>query len=77
MRTSGLYILAIFPNFAALGSNLPFYLNTVIIVELTLFFPMQLLKHKCPVNGVNKHGNTPLHYACFWNSEECAEVCVG
>ena len=37
-------------------------------------FLMQLLKHKCPVNGANKHGNTPLHYACFWNSEECAEV---
>ena len=35
---------------------------------------LQLLKNKCPVNGVNNHGNTPLHYACFWNSEECAEV---
>ena len=38
------------------------------------YFLMQLLKYKCPVNGVNKHGNTALHYACFWNSEESAEV---
>ena len=23
---------------------------------------------------MNEHGNTPLHYACFWNYESVAEV---
>jgi ankyrin repeat protein len=35
---------------------------------------VQLLRNKCPVNGTNEHGNTPLHYACFWNYESVAEV---
>ena len=25
------------------------------------------------MNAVNEHGNTPLHYACFWNYELIAE----
>jgi len=25
------------------------------------------------VNAVNEHGNTPLHYACFWGYEDLAE----
>ena len=28
------------------------------------------------MNGKNEHGNTPLHYACFWNFEEVAEELV-
>ena len=35
--------------------------------------PLQLLKHKADVNFVNEHGNTALHYACFWQFEDCAE----
>ena len=31
-----------------------------------IFFP-QLLKNKAVLDFVNEHGNTPLHYACFWN----------
>ena len=34
--------------------------------------PFQLLKNKADVNFVNEHGNTPLHYACFWNYEALA-----
>uniref|UniRef100_A0A8D2ML77 Protein kinase domain-containing protein n=1 Tax=Zonotrichia albicollis TaxID=44394 RepID=A0A8D2ML77_ZONAL len=26
------------------------------------------------INAVNEHGNTPLHYACFWGHEQVAEV---
>jgi len=25
------------------------------------------------VNAVNEHGNTPLHYACFWDYSLIAE----
>jgi integrin-linked kinase len=34
------------------------------------------LKHKSDVNFVNEHGNTALHYAAFWQNEECAEDLV-
>ena len=34
---------------------------------------MQLLQKKVNINAVNEHGNTPLHYACFWNHEFIAE----
>ena len=33
----------------------------------------QLLRHKADVNFVNEHGNTPLHYACFWGYTDIAE----
>ena len=36
----------------------------------------QLLKHKSDVNFVNEHGNTALHYACFWNYPAIAEDLV-
>ena len=32
-----------------------------------------LLKNKADVNFVNEHGNTALHYACFWNNAAIAE----
>ena len=35
-----------------------------------------LLKHKAEVNFVNEHGNSPLHYACFWNYPAIAEDLV-
>lgn len=25
------------------------------------------------MNAVNEHGNTPLHYACFWGYQQIAE----
>lgn len=36
-------------------------------------FCVQLLQKKVNVNAANEHGNTPLHYACFWNYELIAE----
>ena len=36
--------------------------------------PFQLLQNKANINAVNEHGNTPLHYACFWNYDHVAEV---
>lgn len=36
----------------------------------------QLLHNKANINAVNEHGNTPLHYACFWNYDQISEVSV-
>lgn len=35
---------------------------------------LQLIQCKADPNTVNEHGNTPLHYACFWGQDEVAEV---
>ncbi|NXU68285.1 ILK kinase, partial [Horornis vulcanius] len=37
----------------------------------------QLMQFKADINAVNEHGNTPLHYACFWGHEQVAEDLVG
>lgn len=37
---------------------------------------MQLLKHKADINFTNEHGNSPLHYACFWSYHDVAEDLV-
>ena len=37
---------------------------------------MFLHRHKADVNFVNEHGNTALHYACFWNYPGIAEDLV-
>lgn len=37
-------------------------------------FFFQLIQCKADPNTVNEHGNTPLHYACFWGQDEVAEV---
>lgn len=34
----------------------------------------QLIQCKADPNTANEHGNTPLHYACFWGQDEVAEV---
>jgi integrin-linked kinase len=34
---------------------------------------VQLLRLKSDVNFTNEHGNTPLHYACFWGYQSIAE----
>jgi integrin-linked kinase len=34
------------------------------------------LKNKADINFVNEHGNTPLHYACFWAYSSIAEDLV-
>ena len=44
------------------------------MTRLSLF---QLLRHKADVNFVNEHGNTPLHYACFWGYADIAEDLIG
>jgi len=44
-------------------------------VLLSVAFISQLLQNKANVNAINEHGNTPLHYACFWNYDQLAEVC--
>ena len=31
-----------------------------------------LIQNKANCNLMNEHGNTPLHYACFWNNEPIA-----
>lgn len=36
----------------------------------------QLLRQKADVNFTNEHGNSPLHYACFWGYNEIAEDLV-
>ena len=41
-----------------------------------LLYAFQLLKHKAELNFVNEHGNTPLHYATFWNYPIIAEDLV-
>lgn len=33
----------------------------------------QLLNNKAEVNVMNEHGNTPLHYACFWGYGQIGE----
>jgi hypothetical protein len=60
--------------------------DIVNIVRLTIWrsarpilirhYPFQLIKNKADVNLVNEHGNTPLHYAAFWNYEDIAEDLV-
>ena len=44
------------------------------VEQYRFFFYHQLLHNKANVNAVNEHGNTPLHYACFWNCDTVAEV---
>ncbi|OQR68578.1 integrin-linked protein kinase-like, partial [Tropilaelaps mercedesae] len=34
---------------------------------------LQLLANKAEVNAMNEHGNTPLHYACFWGYRQIGE----
>lgn len=36
----------------------------------------QLLKNRADINFTNEHGNTPLHYACFWGYEAIAEELI-
>ena len=36
----------------------------------------QVLQTHPDVNLANEHGNTPLHYAAFWNFIGICEVCV-
>ena len=41
-----------------------------------MYSNMFLRRHKADVNFVNEHGNTALHYACFWNYPGIAEDLV-
>lgn len=42
--------------------------------NLFLFPAWQLIQCRADPNTANEHGNTPLHYACFWGQDEVAEV---
>lgn len=33
-----------------------------------------LIDTRAVVDAVNEHGNTPLHYTCFWNYQDASEV---
>lgn len=35
-----------------------------------------MLKNRADINFTNEHGNTPLHYACFWGYEAIAEELI-
>lgn len=37
-------------------------------------FSPQLIQFKADTSAANEHGNTPLHYACFWGQDQVAEV---
>ena len=41
-----------------------------------LHIQFQLLRHKADVNFVNEHGNSALHYACFWGYTDIAEELI-
>ena len=46
------------------------------LIFLTTIFCYQLLKNRADVNVANEHGNTALHYACFWGDHAIAEELV-
>ena len=52
-----------------------FLTNAKVLTGTIKYNLVQLLHNKANVNAVNEHGNTPLHYACFWNYDQVAEVC--
>lgn len=35
-----------------------------------------MLRNRADVNVTNEHGNTALHYACFWGDQAVAEELV-
>lgn len=37
---------------------------------------LQLLRQRADLNFTNEHGNSPLHYACFWGYEDVAKELV-
>lgn len=41
-----------------------------------ILFYIQLLRERADVNFTNEHGNTALHYACFWGYDAIAEELV-
>ena len=45
-------------------------------IFLYIFIADQLLNLNAFVNIANEHGNTPLHYACFWSYEEICRVSI-
>jgi ankyrin repeat protein len=45
-----------------------------LLICCTVF--LKLLRNRADVNFTNEHGNTPLHYACFWGYQAVAEDLV-
>jgi len=48
-------------------------LRNMILNDLCISQMLQVNPH---MNAVNEHGNSPLHYACFWGYEDLCEVSV-
>lgn len=44
--------------------------------ELHNLHLLQLIRHRSDVNALNEHGNSPLHYACFWSYAEIAKELI-
>lgn len=44
------------------------------MLDFVFIMYVQLLRHQPNVNLINEHGNTPLHYAAFWNYIGISEV---
>jgi ankyrin repeat protein len=72
-------LLSTWPQPTATEKSLEWYAlhskNNRFIKQL-FHFVLQLLKNKADINFVNEHGNTPLHYACFWAYSSIAEDLV-
>ncbi|CAG00468.1 unnamed protein product [Tetraodon nigroviridis] len=57
------------------GTQIHFTSNLLLMIFL-FNSAWQLIQCKADPNTANEHGNTPLHYACFWGQEEVAEDLV-
>lgn len=52
------------------------YFNHSLLNYPFLIVLFQLLRNRADVNFINEHGNSPLHYACFWGYQGIAEDLV-
>lgn len=50
--------------------------KTILFLLKYLHTSSQLLQNRVDVNFTNEHGNSPLHYACFWGYSAIAEDLV-
>lgn len=60
-------------NATNMGEDIPLHLAAA---HGHLDVVLLLIKSKSDINAQNEHGNTPLHYACFWGYQAIAEELV-